>query len=74
MDEQQRDFWETEQTDGWKLYKSKVEESIRYLDQEVRTFNKDGLRADEIGIKYVELTERLNGLKQALDIAESLKK
>lgn len=68
-----RDFKETEQTDGWKYYKSKVEESIRYLDQDIRSFETKGLRPDEVGMKYVELTERRNGLIQALGIAESIK-
>jgi hypothetical protein len=65
---------ETEHTPGWEHYRALVEESIYYLEQEIKTMNTDGLRADEIGLRYTKLIERRDGLKQALGVAEDIKK
>lgn len=69
-----RDFQETERTPGWAHFKGLVEAAIEALKVDLATLDTDGKSADQVGLEHVRITERIAGLKQALGVADDIKK
>lgn len=66
------DVKEMERSSGWQIVKSQVEEEIKHLEDNL-TELKTNRSPSEIGGEYIEITEKIKGLRRVLEIVEDIK-
>lgn len=69
-----RSIKEMIETEGWQLFRAKIEREIKDEYEAIRSFRIEGKALQEIGAEYIKHRERLNAFEAIFDFIQEFLK